>query len=55
VVAIAAIWQTEYWAPSTTRGPWGWHLCWVRWALTVAGWIVTAVGAAAITGIVRRE
>ncbi|MCA1789777.1 MAG: hypothetical protein LC667_07945 [Thioalkalivibrio sp.] len=55
VVPIVTIGQTEAWAPSTTRGPWGWHLWWVRWGLTVAGWIVTAVGAAAITGIIRRE
>ena len=55
VVPIVTIGQTVAWAPSTTRGPWGWHLWWVRWVLTVAGWIVTAVGAAAITGIIRRE
>lgn len=55
VVPIVTIGQNEAWAPSTTRGPWGWHLWWARWILTVLGWIVTAVGAAAITGIIRRE
>ena len=55
VVPIVTIGQTEAWAPSTNRGVWGWHLWWARWFLTVAGWVVTAVGAAAITGIIRRE
>jgi hypothetical protein len=55
VVPIVTIGQTEAWAPATNRGPWGWHLWWARWVLTVLGWIVTAVGAAAITGIIRRE
>ncbi|MET4129908.1 hypothetical protein [Roseovarius sp. MBR-6] len=55
VVPIVVIGQTGAWAPSTNRGSWGWHLWWVRWVLTVLGWIVTAVGAAAITGIIRRE
>jgi hypothetical protein len=55
VVPIVVIGQTGAWAPSTNRGSWGWHLWWARWVLTVLGWIVTAVGAAAITGIIRRE
>ena len=55
VVPIVTIGQTEAWAPSTNRGPWGLHLWWARWVMTVLGWIVTAVPAAAITGIIRRE
>ncbi|MEP1962060.1 hypothetical protein [Tateyamaria sp.] len=55
VIPIIDFGQTEAWAPSTTRGPWGWHLWWGRWVLSVMGWIVTALGAAAITGIIRRE
>ncbi|APG48092.1 hypothetical protein [Phaeobacter porticola] len=55
VVPIIDLGQTDAWAPSTTRGPWGWHLWWARWVFTLAGWIVTALGAAALTGIIRRE
>ncbi len=55
VIPIINFGQTEAWAPSTTRGWWGWHLWWARWVLTVLGWIVTALGAAAITGIIRRD
>lgn len=55
VIPIIDFGQTEAWAPSTNRGFWGWHLWWGRWVLSVMGWIVTALGAAAITGIIRRE
>ncbi len=55
VIPLINFGQTEAWAPSTTRGGWGWHLWWARWVFTVLGWIVTALGAAAITGIIRRE
>ncbi|WP_417713448.1 hypothetical protein [Pseudophaeobacter arcticus] len=55
VVPIVNIGQEAAWAPSTTRGPWGWTLWWMRWLFTVFGWIVTALGAAAIAGVIRRE
>jgi len=55
VIPIVSIGQEAAWAPSTNRGPWGKVLWWLRWLLTITGWIVTAVGAAAITGIIRRE
>lgn len=55
VVPIVNIGQEAAWAPSTTRGPWGWHLWWLRWVLSILGWVVTAVGAAAITGIIRQD
>ncbi len=55
VIPIVAIGQEAAWTPSTNRGPWGATLWWLRWFLTISGWIVTAVGAAAITGIIRRE
>ena len=55
VIPIIDFGQTEAWAPSTTRGGWGFHLWWLRWVLSVMGWIVTALGAAAITGIIRRD
>lgn len=55
VIPIISIGQEAAWAPSTTRGPWGHALWWLRWFLTGFGWIVTAVGAAAITGVIRRD
>ncbi|KIC09891.1 hypothetical protein RA19_14135 [Leisingera sp. ANG-M1] len=55
VVPIIDLGQTDAWAPSTERGWWGYHLWWLRWVFTTMGWIVTALGAAALTGIIRRE
>jgi hypothetical protein len=55
VIPILDLGQTDAWAPSTERGLWGYHLWWLRWVFTIAGWIVTALGAAALTGIIRRE
>ncbi|MEO9682737.1 MAG: hypothetical protein ABJF86_18860 [Tateyamaria sp.] len=55
VIPIINFGQTEAWAPSTTRGDLGWWLWWTKWFFGLAGWIVTALGAAAITGIIRRE
>lgn len=55
VIPIINFGQTEAWAPSTTRGGWGWHLWWAKWVLSTLGWIVTALGAAAITGLIRRD
>ena len=37
------------------RKPWGWHLWWLRCGFIGCGWILTALGAAAITGIIRRD
>jgi hypothetical protein len=54
VVPILSLGQTEAWAPSTSRGIWGWALWWARWLLSSAGWVVTALAAAAVTGIIRR-
>ncbi len=55
VVPIVSLGQEAAWAPSTTRGPWGWWLWWARWWLIIFGWIVTAIGAAAVTGVIRRD
>ncbi len=55
VIPIVDLSQTAAWTPSTERGPVGYHLWWGRWALIIFGWIITALGAAAITGIIRRE
>ena len=55
VIPIINFGQTEAWAPSTNRGWWGKQLYWMRWVLGALGWIVTALGAAAITGVIRRD
>ncbi len=55
VVPILNLGQTEAWAPSKDRGPWGSVLWWGRWVLIAAGWFVTTLGVAALTGIIRRE
>ena len=55
VIPIINIGQTDTWAPSTTRGAAGYHMWWLSWVFTIVGWIVTALGAAAITGVIRRD
>ena len=54
VVPLIEFGQTQAWAPSTERGDWGRVLWWARWLRTVLGWIVSALGIAAVTGIVQR-
>ncbi|WP_299960304.1 hypothetical protein, partial [uncultured Roseobacter sp.] len=54
-IPIIAFGQTDAWAPSATRGAWGTFLWWWRWVATTAGWIVTGLAAAAVTGIIRRD
>lgn len=55
VIPIISLGQEVAWAPSTNRGPWGWRLWWLRYWLIILGWIVTAIGAAAVTGIIRKD
>ncbi len=55
VVPLIDLGQTDAWAPSKDRGSWGFHLWWGRWVFEVLGWLVTALGAAAVTGIMQRE
>lgn len=55
VIPIIPLGQEKAWAPSATRGKWGWVAWWARWVFQFAGWVVTALGAAAITGIMRKD
>ncbi len=55
VIPIINFGQTDAWAPSTERSWAGWVLWWWRWIFSLLGWIVTALGAAAITGYVSRD
>lgn len=54
VIPVLELGQTRSWSPSKDRGPWGHRLWWARWVLMAAGWVVTALGAAAATGIIQR-
>lgn len=55
VVPVIELGQTGAWAPSAERGRWGFALWWARWPLIVAGWLVSALAAAAATGIIQRS
>ncbi len=55
VIPILSLGQTQAWAPSKDRGPMGKTLWWGRWVLEALGWLVTALGVAAITGIMQRN
>ncbi|MEM8536245.1 MAG: hypothetical protein AAGF56_00135 [Pseudomonadota bacterium] len=55
VVPIIAIGQEAAWAPSTNRSVWGRILWAANPILTILGWLVTAIGAAAVTGVIRND
>lgn len=54
VVPVLDLGQTDAWAPSKDRSSWGHAFWWARWVLAGMGWLVTALGAAAVTGIIQR-
>ncbi len=54
-IPIVSLGQEAAWAPSTSRSPLGRTGWWLRWFAKTVGWIVTALAAAAITGIIRRD
>ncbi|MEL7183173.1 MAG: hypothetical protein AAFY65_17155 [Pseudomonadota bacterium] len=41
--------------PSPARGIWGERLWRYGFLLNIAGWLITALGAAALTGIIQKE
>lgn len=55
LVPIVNLGQEQAWAPSTSRSAWGWHGWWLRWFAKLIGWVLTALGAAALTGAIRRN
>jgi hypothetical protein len=55
VVPILDLGQTAAWAPSKDRGTYGKILWWGRWWLEALGWLATGLGAAAITGVIKRK
>ena len=55
VIPVLDLGQTDAWAPSKDRGFWGSVLWWGRWVLESLGWLVTALGVAALSGIMQRN
>ncbi|WP_153769832.1 hypothetical protein [Labrenzia sp. CE80] len=55
VIPIIDIGQTDAWGPSTNRGDWGRRLFYLQKCAIVLGWIFTAIFAAAVTGMIRRD
>ncbi len=55
VVPLVQLGQEGAWAPSTSRSDWGRIGWWIRWFAMAIGWIVTALAAAAITGVIRKD
>lgn len=55
VIPIVSLGQESAWAPSTSRSDLGRVGWWLRWVAKVMGWVITALGAAAVTGAVRQE
>ena len=54
-IPLVSLGQEAGWSPSTSRSPWGRAGWWLRWVAEAVGWVVTALGAGAITGVIRRE
>lgn len=54
-IPLVSLGQESAWAPSTARSPLGRVGWWLRWFAKAIGWVVTALGAAAITGVIRRD
>ncbi|EPX77716.1 hypothetical protein [Litoreibacter arenae] len=55
VIPLVNFGQEGAWAPSTSRSPLGKIAWWVRWFAKSIGWIVAALGAGAITGLIRKD
>lgn len=55
VIPIVSLGQESTWAPSTSRSELGRVGWWLRWFAKALGWVVTALGAAAVTGAVRQD
>nr|MDA3858177.1 hypothetical protein [Roseovarius sp.] len=52
---LDALGQEAAWAPSKERGALGALGYWMRMPIQLAGWVITAVGAAVLTGLVGRK
>jgi hypothetical protein len=54
-IPLDAIGQQQAWAPSHDRGFWGAVGYWARFPIQVAGWVIAAVGAAVVTGLLGKK
>ncbi len=54
-VPLVNLGQDDAWAPSTSRGVWGlvWHD--LEWLVKVIGWVMTAMVAGAVAGVIRND
>jgi hypothetical protein len=52
---LDTIGQTEAWAPSKDRGWWGWIGYYARMPIQLAGWVITALFAAFLTGLIGKR
>ncbi|MBT0957439.1 hypothetical protein IV417_08575 [Alphaproteobacteria bacterium KMM 3653] len=55
VIPLVSLGQESAWAPSTSRSPLGRAGWWMRWFAKALGWMVTALAAAALTGVIRQD
>jgi hypothetical protein len=55
VIPIIDFNQTSAWAPSTSRGQWGWWLWCLKSFGTFGGWVLTTLLVVGLTGIVRKD
>ena len=54
-IPLDALGQEKNWAPSAERGWWGDWGHPLRWLVQMAGWVITAIGAAVVTGLIGRR
>lgn len=54
-IPLDALGQEKNWAPSAERGWWGEWCHRLRWLVQMAGWVITAIGAAVVTGLIGRR
>jgi len=54
-VPLDALGQETAWAPSKDRGWWDFAGYYLRWAFQTMGWVIAALGAATLTGLVGRR
>ncbi|WGW05152.1 hypothetical protein [Tropicibacter oceani] len=54
-VPLEALGQETTWAPSPLRGIWGKIGYWTGWIVQLSGWIITAIAAAVMAGLVGRK
>ena len=54
-IPLDALGQEKNWAPSAERGWWGDWGHQLRWLVQMASWVITAIGAAVLTGLIGRR